>query len=522
MVSNLKEKTTSKRNSAFAELGFKATIEALKAEVQDLYCSDSVPWIVGYSGGKDSTTVLQLVWLALLGLPAEKRLKPVHVISTDTLVENPVVAAWVRRSLEMMKAVATECGVPVIPHRLTPKIEDSFWVNLIGKGYPAPRHKFRWCTDRLKISPSNEFLSNLVKETGRALLLLGTRKAESSARSRNMAKHEKGRWRNKISPNAGQPGTHIYSPIEDWQNDDVWFFLMQVANPWNHDNKELMSMYAGATEGGECPLVVDTSTPSCGSSRFGCWVCTMVESDKSMTAMVQNDLEKEWMAPLLKLRNMIDFRGKGQEPLYPDSDKHLRDFRRITGMVQLFHGDPIHGPYRQDVRQLWFREVLQVQTWIKAHSPAEVRGVELLTLGEIEEIRRIWVMEKHEIEDSLPSIYQEATGNPYPGRRLDDNLVLGSEEMKLLQDVCGDDRLHYELTRELLSVERQQRSQGRRAGLYERLDKTFKKHFYSGEADATNYARRRWAKREAAKVGDLASLKGDGDVSGATRQECAP
>jgi DNA sulfur modification protein DndC len=294
---------------------------------------------------------------------------------------------------------------------------------------------------------------------------------------------------------------------------------MQVANPWKHDNKELLSMYAGATEGGECPLVVDSSTPSCGSSRFGCWVCTLVESDKSMTAMVQNDSEKEWMAPLLKLRAMIDFRRKG--PQGEDSDKHLRDFRRLTGAVQLFHGDPIHGPYIQTTRQEWLREVLKVQAWIKQNSPPEVRGVELLSLGELEEIRRLWVMEKHEIEDTLPRIYHEATGEEYPGRRLDDNLVLGAAEMTLLGELCGDDRLHYELTRELLSVERQHRSQGRRAGLYERLDKTFKKHFFSDKADATDYARRRLGEREAAKAGAMAPVGSGADESEFPEQEDA-
>ena len=46
----------------------------------------------------------------------------------------------------------------------------------------------------------------------------------------------------------------------------------------------------------------------------------------------------------------------------------------------------------------------------------------------------------------------------YPGRPLDDNLVLGEMEMRELEEICGGDRLHYELTRELLSLTRQQRT----------------------------------------------------------------
>src|SRR5438874_6551525 len=110
-------------NSAFAALGLARTVQTLGNEIRALYLCDAVPWVVGYSGGKDSTAVLQLVWLALAGLEPEKRKKPVHVISTDTLVENPVVASWVGHSLEKMKLAAEKQQLPVEPHRLTPAVQ---------------------------------------------------------------------------------------------------------------------------------------------------------------------------------------------------------------------------------------------------------------------------------------------------------------------------------------------------------------------------------------------------------------
>lgn len=278
----------------------------LTAEVRELYTADEVPWVIGYSGGKDSTAVLQLIWMALADLPAEQRTKPVHVISTDTLVENPVVAAWVTTSLETMRTAAAQQSLPIEPHRLTPQVKDTFWVNLIDRGYPAPRPKFRWCTERLKIKPSNSFIRNVVAAHGEAIMVLGIRKAESQARARAMEKHEKRRVRDRLSPNANLPNSLVYSPVEDWTNDDVWEFLMQVPNPWGYNNHDLLTMYQGASEDGECPLVVDSTTPSCGSSRFGCWTCTLVEQDKSMSAMIQNDEEKEWMLPLLTLRDKLD------------------------------------------------------------------------------------------------------------------------------------------------------------------------------------------------------------------------
>jgi DNA sulfur modification protein DndC len=114
----------------------------------------------------------------------------------------------------------------------------------------------------------------------------------------------------------------------------------------------------------------------------------------------------------------------------------------------------------------------------------------------LQEIRRIWVMDKHEIEDNLPRIYGEATGTPYPGRPLDDNLVIRAMEMQVLAEICGEDRLHYELVRELLSITSQMRSSRRRVGLYERLEKAFRRSAYQDRDEAIAIARQRADKKK--------------------------
>ena len=91
--------TAKSKASAFGELGMAQTVKAVCEEIRRLYQWDQVPWVIGYSGGKDSSAVLQLVWLALKELSVEKRSKPVHVISTDTLVEQPVVSAGSQRHI---------------------------------------------------------------------------------------------------------------------------------------------------------------------------------------------------------------------------------------------------------------------------------------------------------------------------------------------------------------------------------------------------------------------------------------
>jgi DNA sulfur modification protein DndC len=489
--------TRKNRRSAFAGLGIASVIQTLGNEIREVYLWDEVPWVVGYSGGKDSTAVLQLVWLAVRELPAEQRTKPIHVISTDTLVEQPIVSAWVDASQARMRAAAEEQGVPIRTHKLTPDVRDTFWVNLIGKGYPTPRKLFRWCTSRLKINPSNHFIRNVVRENGEALLVLGTRKAESARRSQNMAKAEEGSRRaftnERLTLNANLPNSRVYTPIEDWTNDDVWLYLMQVKNPWGHTNKSLLGMYQGASEDGECPLVVDSSTPSCGDSRFGCWVCTVVDKDRSMEAMIKNDDEKLWMAPLLELRNDLGDFAK---------ERSRRDYRRMHGRVQLFGRDAnkqdiVRGPYTKRAREYWLRRLLEVQTEIRRVGPEEFRRIELVTIAELAEIRNIWLYEKHEFNDALPAIYEEITGGPFPADQSDDSL-LRAEDWELLREVCGADEGFFELQASLLDIEREYRGMSRRAGIYEALEDRLKAGQFANEEEALAIRREEERRRDLA------------------------
>jgi DNA sulfur modification protein DndC len=489
-------KSPGSRPSAFAEQGLAKTVQALSDDIRELYLGDAVPWVVGYSGGKDSSAVLQLVWLAIRDLPSEQRTNPINVITIDTLFEQPLVAAWVDTSQASMREAATKQGLPITPHKLTPEIEDSFWVNLIGKGYPAPRQKFRWCTERLKIRPSNKFIRDVVRQNGEAILVLGTRKAESQKRAATMSKHEARRVRHRLSPNVSLPNSLVFTPIEDWSNDDVWLYLMQVKNPWGHDNKSLLGMYQGASEGGECPLVVDTTTPSCGTSRFGCWVCTVVDKDRSMEAMIKNDEEKVWMTPLLELRNELD---------KPD-DRDRRDFRRMSGRVQLM-GDGsivVPGPYTKEWREHWLRRVLEAQHSARLEGPPEFRSLQLITLEELHEIRRIWLYEKHEFDDVLPRIYEEVNGEKFP-KRGDEGNGLRADDWALLREVCGDDQAFLDLQVALLGVERQFRGMSRRSGIYEVLEDRLRTGLYGSEQEAVSILGERLKKREQARQGPLFS-----------------
>jgi DNA sulfur modification protein DndC len=484
--------------SAFHELGLKKTILAKIEQIQEIYLADQIPWVIGYSGGKDSTAALQLVWMALKELPADKRNhKDVHVISTDTLVENPIVATWVRKSLKQIELQAERDGLPLTPHELQPTTQDSYWVNLLGKGYPAPRNKFRWCTLRLKINPSNRFIKNMVSSHGEAIVVLGTRSAESAARANVISEHKKLRERTGfyLSPNSALENCFIFSPVEEWSNDDVWQFLLSYDNPWGYSNENLMSLYRGATSGGECPLVVDTTTESCGKSRFGCWVCTLVEEDKSMAAMISNDMEKEWLSPLLDFRNELEFRSKTlpdgtRDDSNRQRDRSRRDFRRMHGQVNLYNDNIVPGPYTQAARKELLELLLQVEQAVQEMAPEGYEDISIITDRELQEIRRIWVVEKNEVEDLLPEIYKAETG-----KELNDDSIypngVGKETYQLLKELCGDDFLQYEMLRDLINTEHRYRTMSRRAGLFEELEKSIKHSFYEDVDDAKQMAVRK-------------------------------
>jgi DNA sulfur modification protein DndC len=279
-------------------------VKALIQQIKNQYLADDMPWIIGFSGGKDSTTVLQLIFQAVQKIPVTLRTKPIHVISNDTLVENPVVQNFIDDQLKKIQKAGKEILYPhntrlFVVKKTVPKIEDTFWVNLLGKGYPAPNRWFRWCTQRMKINPTQEYILNNSRLSKKCIVVLGTRKAESTDRAKSMTRFE--------TENGGVlrkyslENTWVFAPIANLSNDDVWTYLLQVPNFWGSNNKELLTLYRNAT--GECPLVIETGTASCGNSRFGCWVCTVVKKDKSMENLIESG--QEWMESLLDFRNWL-------------------------------------------------------------------------------------------------------------------------------------------------------------------------------------------------------------------------
>ncbi len=431
-------------------------IKDVYEEIRSVYREHDHPWVIGYSGGKDSTTALQLVWMAIAGLPEKERTKPIFVISTDTLVETPVIVDHVQHTINRINAQVEKDKMPLTAQILRPEMEDTFWVQLIGKGYPTPSSIFRWCTDRLKIKPSNKFIKEQVAKYGDVILVLGSRRGESMTRDQVFNKYQIPGSR--LDMHSQLSNAWVYMPIEDFSTDDVWTYLLQHTSPWGNDNRQLASLYQSAQDG-ECPLVVDTTTPSCGNSRFGCWTCTVVSRDRSMEAMI--DSGEEWMQPLL------DFRDYLAETQDPEVKQEQREHKGRNGRIRFSKsGRLLYRTYKLDFSKQMLRRLLETQKDIYEHAP----DFSLISEAELHEIRHIWLTERQDWEDSVPKIYKKTTGRELAWKRYDIALP-GHLEHALLRRVADKHNAPKNMMQKLIDAEWQSHGLRRRATIHTKIAK---------------------------------------------------
>ncbi|MBC6405085.1 MAG: DNA phosphorothioation system sulfurtransferase DndC [Rhodospirillales bacterium] len=351
-----------------------AKFETIRADLLDEYrAHHAAPWIVGYSGGKDSTLVAHLVFEMLMQLPPSQRRRPVHVVANDTLVESPLVVQHIAESLGEIANAACAFGLPAIATITRPDAAQSFWVNLIGRGYPSPNRSFRWCTDRLKIQPTSRYIESQVDEAGQVILLLGVRRSESTARAASVGRYDNG---GRLNRHSDLIGCMVYRPIVELDTDDVWEFLALNQPPWGGSHRKLIDLYRDAG-GGECPVVTQKSdVPSCGTSsaRFGCWTCTVVEKDRSLEGFVEAGFTE--FGPLLDFRDWL---------ASIRNDPERRQARRRDGRITVTNGGKfVPGPFTMQTRS----EILD-----RLHGLEEATGQSLIAQEEIDLIRKIWAQD---------------------------------------------------------------------------------------------------------------------------------
>lgn len=435
-------------------------VRAIIDELKDQYMEADIncrPWIIGFSGGKDSTVLLMLTWIAIQELREDSKplRRRVYVVCNDTMVENPVIEEYVSTVLLKIGDAAREQMMPIQVVTTTPQLEDTFWSCVIGKGYPVPNNSFRFCTEKMKIKPTSKFITDQVVADGEAIVLVGTRLTESQQRERSIRRHEiKG---HRLSKHPLNPNTFTYAPIKELMLEEVWWIINSIPSPWGFDNKILFNIYLDASaDDYECPTVVtDDSHRSCGQSRFGCWICTVVKEDKSMSSLIKNGVD--WMKPLLEFRNsLVENRNVSE----------LRCDTRRNGQRAVDETGHNLGNYTMEYRIQMLRELLQTQKTVQeGHS-----SVILITNQELIAIQVIWYRDGN-FSTTVNDIYNEVYGYTIP------NFEIGLQERLILEKSCTDP-LHFQLIQELLALQKSKVLLMRKFGLQndieERLDSFIK------------------------------------------------
>ena len=369
-------------------------------------------------------------------LPYPFQLKrPVYVVCNDTMVENPIITEYVDQVLSDIEKAAREKELPIFVEKTLPKIEETYWVNVLGKGYPVPNNSFRWCTDKMKIRPTSAFIEEQVNEKGEAIILIGTRSDESTTRSQSIKKHEiKGR---RLAKHPNHINTMVYSPIKELMLEEVWYVINALESPWESDNTRLFQIYADASaDDYECPTVVtDKSHSSCGQSRFGCWTCTVVKEDKSMSSLVKNGAT--WMQPLLDYRqSLVDERNLSENRMPV----------RRNGQIAVTEDGHNQGTYEPAYRAKKLRQLLEIQAQIQKINPI----AQLITNQELIAIQVYWYRDGI-FDYKVNSIYSKIYGTEIDTA---DSSFFNNIEKRLLTESCKENTKDVDLIKQLLTLQR--------------------------------------------------------------------
>lgn len=319
------------------------------------YRSSSNPWVIGYSGGKDSSLVVKIVYTVLSRL--RRCQVPVNIVYCDTGVEIPIIASFVREAMTSLEKEAHTRGIPIHCHVATPLVKDRFFVRVIGRGYAPPTNKFRWCTDKLRIKPVQQLVENLsVRDS---VVVLGVRYDESRERKRVLDRYATDK--SYYFRQASSTSRLLFCPIVDFDSTSVWEGLFAIEEPCAIDVHMLAAIYKKAS--GECPIIREMDGPPCGKGRFGCWTCTVVRQDKAVRGLI--DQGHQELKPLLRFRDWL---------IYRRDDTRLRCTIRRNGMEGL-------GPFRIEARM----EILRRLRLAEYQS-----GIPLIREEEVQEIYSLW------------------------------------------------------------------------------------------------------------------------------------
>ncbi len=401
-------------------------------EMKMVYRHDKRPWMIGFSGGKDSTLLCCLVFEMLMQLEPHEINKKVYIISSDTMVENPIVRDYMH---DMSNKIGEKGDKYNIETRIIkPELDKTFWSCVIGLGYPTPEAPgFRWCTDKLKIRPINKFVTEIISNNGEIVMLLGVRKAESSYRARGIKAREiEGKL---LIPHTDIKNAYVYNPLTELPNEQIWNYLLSgdAITPWDSDNKYLFSLYQGENLGEEQSVLGEVDKDKVavtGNSRFGCWICTMVKEDKSLKNFI--DKGEHWLEPLRIFREWL---------LKIRDNPEFRETRRRNGSVyEKEDGQLGFGSFSLLGRKKILEELLKLEV---------STGLRLITIDELKTIDRMWENEGDLSRRTLVDLYYEVKGQRLPWDEYRVSLF-PEDSFPIIKDTCGEFGIEYDMLAKLV------------------------------------------------------------------------
>ena len=299
-------------------------VNKIKNRIKELYLNREEIFVIGFSGGKDSTLVLTLFLEVLMELKEEGFvLKKSYVISSDTLIENPIVTTMINRAKEGLAQYKESLNIEF--HHVLPRTDETFWSVVLGNGYPLPLNKFRWCTRNLKIRPINIKNGEIaLHEKNNIISVMGLRKKESASRKAKM--EENATDEKDLMINKEAEYSTVFAPISDLSIEELWRYLLyKQKSEWNLDFRELYEAYFDSSN--ECPMALEIAQKEemiekCGNSRWGCWMCPLAN-----TLWIDNMVDNGYtdFKPLADLRKKMISERDNRENRYLGSHRILKN-----------------------------------------------------------------------------------------------------------------------------------------------------------------------------------------------------
>lgn len=326
--------------------------KTIKENMKKVYFSKK-NHIIGFSGGKDSSFLLEMLCEMIEELPKEQRTNKIHIICSDTGVETPEMTAYQYRCIDSLRTYAAKSSLPFEVHMVRPPIKSRFFYKLLGRGtnVPVGNVRNRWCTSHLKLLPMQKKLQKLIskmpidlgnlKDEHDVYLWLGVRNEESSRRKRSIQDLELSAS-SYFAKHPDTPRIMYFHPIKFLPSDEVFFELMSREQlRYGIRTEELTIQYG--EEMLECGIKTSEGDigAACSSNgaRSGCWVCPLVTEDKMLKRLISEGQTNytfllEWKKLVIAMRNDIRYRTIRPRKIY---NKILKKSNKTEDQINIFH-----------------------------------------------------------------------------------------------------------------------------------------------------------------------------------------